>query len=167
MFGFPVRAGTLNAVSKHCHHQATAAVKSSRGGSPKRPATRDHRESQDRYCLATYHLRVPRSSLSRPDVNGPTVPAANHCGPSGSASRQVWCVSRHPAHACRFSSILRAMPKQGDWMVRAVNSNSRATSPSQGIWNQRLTNRKGPSTFARSLAKSVCRYLEPPAVPVL
>ena len=36
-----------------------------------------------------------------------------------------------------------------------------------GNLESKTTNRKGPSTFARSLAMSVCRYLEPPALAVL
>src|SRR5215472_15930069 len=68
MSGFPARAATLNVVGKHRRRQATAAARSSIGGSPQRRVTRHHPENH--YGLATCRQPVPRSSPRRPDKRG-------------------------------------------------------------------------------------------------
>jgi len=67
MSGFPARAAALNVVGKHRRRQATAAARSSIGGSPKRRVTRDRQPPENRCGLATCRRPVPRSSLRRPD----------------------------------------------------------------------------------------------------
>ena len=67
MSGFPARAAALNVVGKHRRRQATAAARSSIGGSPKRRVTRDPHHPENRCGLATCRRLVPRSSLRRPD----------------------------------------------------------------------------------------------------
>jgi hypothetical protein len=67
MSGFPAQAAALNVVTRRRRRQATAAVRISIGGSPKRRFTRDRHNPRNRCCLATCRQPVLRSSLRRQD----------------------------------------------------------------------------------------------------
>ena len=119
MSGFPARAAALNVVGKHRRRQATAAARSSIGGSPKRRVIRGRHHPENLYGLAICRRPVPRSSLRRPD---------RRCS-FGAQRNEAVRHSGRPAHSVRWHpkrlSIYRDKSRSRNSMTSASRGRRR------------------------------------------